>query len=52
MLISVWYNDMLEQTVAKNERLSKSWLGFFLTRQNQTYIITGNTAKIPAVKHL
>jgi len=42
---------MLEPTAAKNKRLSKSWLGFSLTRQNQTYIIAG-TQLIPAVKHL
>jgi len=35
---------MLKQTVAQNKKLSKSLLGFSLTRQNQTYIITGHTA--------
>jgi len=35
---------MLEQTVAKNKRLSKSLLRFSLKHRNQTYIIAGNTA--------
>jgi len=34
----------LEQTVAKNKRLSKGLLRFSLKRRNQTYIITGSTA--------
>jgi len=34
---------MLEQTVAKNIRLSKSLLGFYL-KCLQSYIIAGNTA--------
>jgi len=33
---------MLEQTVAKNKRLSKSLLRFSLKRRNQTCIIAGN----------
>jgi len=33
---------MLEQTVAKNKRLSKSLLRFSIKRRNQTYIIPGN----------
>jgi len=41
---SCWYNDMLEQTVANDERLSKNLLRFSLKRRNQTYIIAGNTA--------
>jgi len=37
-------NDMLEQTVAKNIRLSKSLLGFSLKPPKQSYIIAANTA--------
>jgi len=40
------YNDMMEQTVDKNKRLSKSLLAFSLKRQNQRYIIAGNSADI------
>jgi len=35
---------MLKQTVVKNNRVSKSFLGFSIKRQNQTYIIAENTA--------
>ena len=41
---SCWYNNMLEQTVAKNNLLSKSLLRFSLKHRNQAYIIAGNTA--------
>jgi len=41
---SCWCNDMSEQTVAKNNLLSKSLLRFSLKPRNQTYIIAGNTA--------
>jgi len=46
-------NDMLERTVAKNRRLSKSMLRFSLKRRNQTYVIAlQGTQLIPGVKHL
>ena len=37
---------MLGQTLAQNKRLEKSLPRFSLKRQNQTYIIPGNTADI------